>query len=46
MLILDHVTKFYHDVAAVKNVSFTVPEGCVSVLVGPNARAKYTFQEI
>ncbi|MGI6076824.1 MAG: ABC transporter ATP-binding protein [Fastidiosipilaceae bacterium] len=43
MLIIDHVTKFYHDVAAVKNVSFTVPEGCVSVLVGPNGAGKSTL---
>ncbi|HHX37565.1 MAG TPA: ABC transporter ATP-binding protein [Clostridiaceae bacterium] len=43
MLSIEHVTKFYHDFPAVKNVSFTVPDGCVSVLVGPNGAGKSTL---
>jgi len=44
MITLENVTKIYHgDVRAVNNVSFTVPEGDVCILVGPSGCGKTTL---
>lgn len=44
MITLENVTKIYHgDVKAVNNVSFTIPEGEVCILVGPSGCGKTTL---
>ena len=39
VLEINRLTKLFNRVAALDNVSFTVPEGCVAGLVGPNGNA-------
>ena len=42
MLLVDHVTKTYGDLTAVKDVSFAVPRGQCFGLLGPNGAGKTT----
>ena len=39
---LQHVTKLYGEVAAVRDVSFTVPAGSLVTLLGPSGCGKTT----
>ncbi len=43
MLNIENVTKYYRKLAAVNQVSFTVPPGTIAVLVGPNGAGKSTL---
>jgi len=42
VLLVDHVTKTYRDLTAVKDVSFAVPRGQCFGLLGPNGAGKTT----
>jgi len=42
MLTVDGLTKYFGGVAALKEVSFTVPEGTIHALIGPNGAGKTT----
>lgn len=42
MLKVDGLTKYFGGVAAVKDVSFTVPNGTIYALIGPNGAGKTT----
>lgn len=46
VLTLSHITKFYGPVQALKNVSFSVPEGSVFGVLGPNGSGKTTLLSI
>jgi ABC-2 type transport system ATP-binding protein len=46
VLSLSNITKFYGPVQALKNVSFTVPEGSVFGILGPNGSGKTTLLSI
>jgi len=43
VLTLNEITKYYKVVLALKNVSFTVPEGSVYGILGPNGSGKTTL---
>ena len=43
MLQIDNVTKCYGDYTAIRDISFTVPDGCVYGLVGYNGAGKTTL---
>ena len=43
VLEINRLTKLFNRVAALDNVSFAVPEGCVVGLVGPNGAGKTTL---
>ncbi len=43
MLQVQHVTKEYGKVLACNNISFTLPQGSVTVLLGPNGAGKSTL---
>ena len=43
---ITRLTKFFNRGAALDNVSFEVPEGCVAGLVGPNGAGKTTLMDI
>jgi ABC-2 type transport system ATP-binding protein len=40
------LSKFYRDFAAIRNVSFTVPQGQVAAFLGPNGAGKSTTMKI
>src|SRR5215467_14629978 len=46
VLALSDISKSYGAVQALKNVSFTVPEGCVFGILGPNGSGKTTLLSI
>lgn len=46
VLALSNITKFYGPVQALKEVSFTVPEGSVFGILGPNGSGKTTLLSI
>ena len=46
VLTLSNITKFYGPVQALKNVSFSVPEGTVFGVLGPNGSGKTTLLSI
>lgn len=46
VLSLSGITKFYGPVQALKNVSFSVPQGCVFGILGPNGSGKTTLLSI
>jgi ABC-2 type transport system ATP-binding protein len=46
VLSIANITKFYGQVQALKNVSFTVPEGSVFGILGPNGSGKTTLLSI
>lgn len=46
MILVEHLTKYYGDVAAVKDLSFEVQEGHVYGFLGPNGAGKSTTMNI
>ena len=46
MILVEHLTKYYGDVAAVKDLSFQVQEGHVYGFLGPNGAGKSTTMNI
>ncbi len=43
VLTLNNITKFYGKIHALNNVSFSIPEGCVFGILGPNGSGKTTM---
>jgi ABC-2 type transport system ATP-binding protein len=43
VLTLNGITKFYGKIQALNNVSFSIPEGCVFGILGPNGSGKTTM---
>jgi ABC-2 type transport system ATP-binding protein len=46
MIVVDHLTKYYGEYPAVRNVSFEVPKGRVVGFLGPNGAGKSTTMRI
>ena len=43
VLVINNISKNYGKIQALKNVSFSVPEGCVFGILGPNGSGKTTL---
>ena len=46
MIVVEHLTKYYGEYPAVRNVSFEVPKGRVVGFLGPNGAGKSTTMRI